>query len=185
MTPITNKTANLIIKQIMAIVRVTSYTRNRGAAKASVRYMTHRPADDERITVRPLFGRDGEFDKLDAYTMIDRAKRGSVYFRIVISPDPIQEDAARDLYLPKIAEQTMLTLEERLKTQVPFIASEHDDHSGVRHIHLIALARARIDKQDLKALRDTATETALTQRQERDLVPEAKLREVQEVLWAF
>lgn len=167
----------------MAVVRITSYTRNRGAAKASVRYMTHRPDKDERVTVQPLFGIDGEFDKLDAYNMIDKAKRGSVYFRIVISPDPKQEDAGRDLYLPQIAEQTILTLQERLHTQVPFIASVHDDHSGTRHVHLIALAKARIEKADLKALRDTATEAALTQRQERDLVRESELRAVEEAQW--
>ena len=35
----------------MAIVKITSYTRNRGAAKATVRYITHRPGKDGRETV--------------------------------------------------------------------------------------------------------------------------------------
>jgi hypothetical protein len=173
-----------MIKQ-MAIVKITSYTKNRGAAKASVRYITHRPGGDGRQATRPLYSVDGEVTKTDAYNMIDEAKRGAVFFRIVISPDPQKEDASNDLYLWQITEQTMLTLEDRLKIHIPFIAADHDDHTGHRHVHLLACAKARIERQDLKALRDSATEAALVQRQERDLVRQAKLREVQEVQWAF
>ena len=169
----------------MAIVRITSYTRNRGAAKASVRYITHRPGRDERVTTRPLFTIDGEVSKLDAYNMIDEAKRGSVYFRIVISPDPQTEDASKDLYLWQMTEQTMLTLEERLNIPVPFIAAEHDDHTGHRHVHLLACAKARIEKHDLKALREAATQAAIQQRQERDLARDAKAQAIEEAQWAI
>src|SRR5512132_1841008 len=117
--------------------------------------------------------------------MINEAKKGSVFFRIVISPDKQNEDTRSDLYLWQITEETMLTLEERLKIPVPFIAAEHNDHTGNRHVHLLAFAKARIEKQDLKALRDSATQAALLQRQERDLVLQAKLREALEVQWAF
>jgi hypothetical protein len=171
----------------MAIVKITSYTKNRGAAKASVRYITHRPGGDGRATSRPLYTIDGEVSKNDAYQMIDEAKKGSVFFRIVISPDAKQEDTRQDLYLWQITEQTMLTLEERLKIHVPFVAAEHDDHTGNRHVHLLALAKARIEKQDLKALRESATEAALLQRQERDLVREQKLQKqalYEEAQWA-
>ena len=54
--------------------------------------------------------------------MIDEASRGASFFRIVISPDRQKEDSSKDLYLSQITEQTMLTLEERLGTHVPFIA---------------------------------------------------------------
>jgi hypothetical protein len=169
----------------MAIVKITSFTRSRGAAKASVRYITHRPGNDGRVASRPLYTFDGEVSKLDAYQMIDEAKKGSVFFRIVISPDAKQEDTRQDLYLWQITEQTMLTLEERLKIQIPFVAAEHDDHTGNRHVHLLAFAKARIEKQDLKALRDAATDAALVQRQERNLAREAKLRAVEEAQWAY
>ena len=169
----------------MAIVKITSYTRSRKAAKASVRYITHRPGKDDRVTSRPLFTIDGEVTKLDAYHMIDDAKRGSVFFRIVISPDKQKEDTLADLYLWQITEQTMLTLEERLKIHIPFIAAEHDDHTGNRHVHLLACAKARIEKPDLKALRDAATEAARQQRQERDLARQAKSRAVEEAQWAY
>ena len=169
----------------MAIVKVTSYTRNRGAAKATIRYITHRPGQDGKQATRSLYGIDGEVSKLDAYTMIDQAKRGSVYFRIVISPDPKAEDTSKDLYLSQITEQTILTLEERLKIQVPFVAAEHDDHAGHRHVHLLACAKARIDKPDLKALREAATKAALVQRQERDRAREANILAVEEAQWAY
>jgi hypothetical protein len=116
--------------------------------------------------------------------MIDEAKKGAVYFRIVISPDPKEEDTSQDLYLWQITEETMLTLEERLKVSVPFVAAEHDDHTGNRHVHLLACAKARIEKPDLKALRDTATNAALLQRRERDQVQQAKARSVEEAQWA-
>jgi hypothetical protein len=68
---------------------------------------------------------------------------------------------------------------------VPFIAAEHDDHTGHRHVHLLALAKARIDKPDLKALREEATKAALVQRQERDRAREAKILAVEEAQWAY
>lgn len=169
----------------MAIVKISSFTRSRGAAKASVRYISHRPGQDGRVTVRIIYGIDGEVTKTDAYQMIDEAKRGAAFFRIIISPDPQKEDPLKDLYLWQITEQTMLTLEDRLQIQIPFIAAEHDDHTGNRHVHLLACAKARIDKPDLKALRDSATQAALEQRQERDLARQAKRRSVEEAQWAY
>src|SRR5512132_313018 len=169
----------------MAVVRITSYTRNRGAAKASVRYITHRPGADGRVTSRPLYTTDGEVSKLDAYQMIDEAKKGANFFRIVISPDPEKEDGLKDLYLWQITEETILTLEERLKKQVPFIATEHNDHTGNRHVHLLVCLKGRIEKADLKALREAATVAALTQRQERDLAREARLLAAVEAQWAY
>ena len=169
----------------MAIVRITSFTKNRGAAKASIRYITHRHGRDGRVTSRPLYTTDGEVTKNDAYQMIDDAKKGSVFFRIIISPDKQKEDTLSDLYLWQITEQTMLTLEERLNIHVPFTAVEHNDHTGNRHVHLLACLKGRIEKGDLKALRDSATEAALAQRQERDLARQAKARVIEEAQWAY
>jgi hypothetical protein len=169
----------------MAVVRITSYTRNRGAAKASIRYITHRPGKDGRVTTRSLYTTDGEVSKLDAYQMIDEAQKGSVFFRIVISPDGKQEDTRRDLYLWQITEQTMLTLEERFNIHIPFAATEHNDHTGNRHVHLLACLKGRIEKGDLKALRDSATQAALQQRQERDQVLQARALAVEEAQWAY
>jgi hypothetical protein len=126
---------------------------------------------------------DGALEKYHAYQMIDEARKGTNFFRIVISPDPKKEDTRRDLYLGQITEQTMLTLEERLQKQVEYAAVEHNDHTDIPHVHLLACVKARIDKPDLKALREAATEACLLQRRERDLAREAKAREIEEAQW--
>src|SRR6266702_5850965 len=82
----------------VAIVKA-NYTKKAGAAKASIRYIEHRPGKEgERIT-RALFGSDGLMGRDAAYEMIDSAKKGSIFFRFVMSPDPNIEDAEQDLSL--------------------------------------------------------------------------------------
>jgi hypothetical protein len=167
----------------MANIIVTSYTRIKKEAKRTIRYMAHRCGKEKQKVTRQIFGIDGVLEKYHAYQMIDEARKGTVFFRIVISPDPKKEDTKRDLYLWQIIEQTMLTLEERLQKQVEYAAVEHNDHTDIRHVHLLACVKARIDKPDLKALREAATEACLLQRRERDLAREAKAREIEEVQW--
>src|SRR5438874_5868906 len=108
----------------MAIVKAT-YTKNRGGAKASIRYMQHRKGRDGAKTTRNLFGSDGLMGKWEAYRMIDEAQRGSYFFRFVISPDPQKEDSEKDLFLREITEQTMLSLEERVQQPLSWVAVEH------------------------------------------------------------
>lgn len=168
----------------MAIVKAT-YTRNKKAAKASVRYITHRPGENGKRTTREIYGLDGVLAKNDAYRMIDTARKGSVYFRIVISPDPAEEDKPRDLHLRQIAEATMLGMEKRLKKEVPFIAVDHTDHTANRHIHVIACVAGKLTPKDFQALRETATSTARDQRQERDLAIKARTQALEEAQWAY
>jgi hypothetical protein len=58
----------------MAIVRATSYTRSRGAAKATIRYITHHPGNDGLRKTRQISGIDGAVNKEQAYQMIDEAR---------------------------------------------------------------------------------------------------------------
>lgn len=166
----------------MAIVKAT-YTKSKAAAKATIRYLVHRPGRDGRQARRELFGIDGVLAKSQAYRMIDEAKRGTAFFRLVISPDPNQEDMQKDLYLWEITTQTLLRLEERLHKDIPFLAVEHTDHTPHRHVHVVALVAGRLIPQDFKALREAATAAALLQRQERDLAREQKARDVEEAQW--
>src|SRR5713101_4113927 len=76
-------------------------------AKASIRYIENRRGKDGAKITRSLFGTDGLLGRWQAYRMIDTAEKGSVFFRFVISPDPTQEDRAKDLHLREITEQTM------------------------------------------------------------------------------
>jgi hypothetical protein len=151
----------------MAIVKAT-YTKSSGAAKAAIRYIEHRPGRVGERVKRELFGSDGVLDRQEAYRMIDEAEKGTVYFRLVISPDPQTEDIYKDLSLQEITSQTMLQLEERLTKDVSYVAVEHDDHAPHRHVHVLACVQGRLNTQDFQALRQTATEAALLQRQERD-----------------
>jgi len=160
----------------MAIVKAT-YTKQSAGAKASIRYIEHRPGKDGEKITRTLFGWDGAMGRVQAYRMIDTAEKGSIFFRFVISPDPTREDRAKDLHLREITEQTMHTLEERLHKQIAWVAAEHNDHAPHRHVHIVAVVPGRLQVQDFQSLRQTATEAALFQRHERDLLQEHKERE--------
>ena len=50
----------------MAIVKAT-YTKSSGGAKASIRYIEHRPGKDGEKVTRTLFGVDGLMGRWQAY----------------------------------------------------------------------------------------------------------------------
>jgi hypothetical protein len=160
----------------MAIVKSNYVKRGkgeRGRAKATVRYITHRRDRDNQTVTRKLFGFDGELTREQAYRMIDEAQKGTLFYRFVLSPDPKREDRYKDLGLSDITTHTMLKLEERLGRQVQFCATEHIDHSPHRHVHVLALVGGRkLTREDLQALRHEATERALFQRRMRDRIRE-------------
>ncbi len=166
----------------MAIFKAT-YTKRRQGAKASIRYIQHRPGKEGERVTRTLFGSDGLLGRWQAYRMIDEAEEGSNFFRFVISPDPKTEDSEQDLHLREITEKTMYTLEKRLQKQVLWVAVEHADHAPHRHVHVVAIVPGRLQVQDFQVLRQTATEAALFQRKEHDLAREQKEREREEAEW--
>lgn len=155
----------------MAIVKA-SYTKSLGGAKASLRYIQHRPGRvGERLT-RELYGAEGTLTREAAYRMIDEQAKRSVFFRLVLSPDPLTEDTHKDLSLQELIRHTMLTLEERMATPVPYVAATHDDHAPHRHVHILACVQGRLNTKDLAALRESATDAARQQRRERDVLRE-------------
>jgi hypothetical protein len=158
----------------MAIVKAT-YTKHKEGAKAAIKYIQHRPGQDGAKVTRELFGSDGRMTKKEAYTMIDQAKPGSIFFRFVVSPDPKTEDSHKDLLLRAITERTMNMLEDRLQKEVSWVAVEHNDHAPHRHIHVVAVVPGRLHVQDFHALRTEATTACLEQRQERDLAQQAQI----------
>lgn len=164
----------------MAIVKAT-YTKKGQGAKASIRYIQHRQGREGERVSRTLFGIDGFMGRHEAYRMIDSAEKGSVFFRFVISPDPATEDTDKVLYLRDVTEKTMESLEDRLHTEIFWVAVEHNDHAPHRHVHVVAVVAGRLNAQDFQALRQTATEACLEQRRERDLVLVQKARE--EAAW--
>jgi len=77
----------------MAVIKL-NYTKNRQKAKASLRYMVHRLGREAQRLTRTLFAESGEVDKRAGYELMDKAFRGSVFFRMIFTPDPAREDSA-------------------------------------------------------------------------------------------
>src|SRR6266536_1085993 len=147
-------------------VFVMNFTQSKGAAKANIKYIQHRLGKDSAKVTRTLFGWDGALGRYEAYRMVDAAEKGSAFFRLKISPDPKTEDTKRDLSLREVTETIMQTFEERIQRAVQWVAAEHDDHTPKRHVHVLAVAKGRLNKEDLQAIIQQATSACLTQRQE-------------------
>jgi hypothetical protein len=154
----------------MAIFRITSRTRRPDLAKHSIRYIVHRRSREQPTITRMLYDQHGITDKHHSYNRIDRRGEWCTCFRTVISPDPLVEDANRDLDLRALTEATMQQLRLRLKDRAfQYSAAIHTDHSNNRHIHvLLLLNKHRLSKADLQALRTAATENAREQRGQLD-----------------
>ena len=152
----------------MAIVKAT-YTKKAREAKDYIRYVQHRKGLDGHKATRELYGHEGVMERVQGYELIDNAEKGTVFFRIIINPDPATEDTRKDLSLTAITGKTMQTLQERVGRAVPYIAATHADHTPLHHAHILALVKGRLGREDLQALRETATHAALQQRKARDL----------------
>jgi hypothetical protein len=163
----------------------TNYVKSRPKAKAIIRYIQHRRGKDGAKLTRTLFGNDGVMSTRQAYRMIDEAAKGTNFFRIIISPDPAQEDTRQDLHLREITQQTILHLEERLHKPILYVAAEHADHAPHRHVHVLALVRGRVEREDVAALRETATHLAVLQRQERDAALKQERHREEELAWEW
>jgi rubrerythrin len=157
----------------MAIVKV-KYTRDPIKIKEHLRYIVHRPDKDRQPLTRELFDEFDSTDKARAYELIDATKH-PLFFKIIINLDPKREDTHKDLDLQRLTRQTLREMQRLIGREVPFVATMHDDHTPLRHIHAIAMVQGKIAKTDfqkLKSLRRTATMEARSQRRERDHVRE-------------
>jgi hypothetical protein len=157
----------------MAVVKI-KYTRNRRAVKAHLRYITHRRGREDKTTTRTLFTEGGIITKQAAYELIDSVKPGTVFYKIILSPDPRREDSLRDLNLWQLTRSTAAALQAALKRDIRFLAVEHNDHTPHRHVHAIFLIPGKLSRQEFRTLatlaRRAATEEARLQRQARDLL---------------
>jgi hypothetical protein len=130
----------------MAIVKAR-YVRIKDRIKAHLRYITHRRGvEGERIT-RPLFGRDGALSKQHIYDMIDATRRGAVFHKFVINFHPVKEDTRKDLNLWELTRKTLEQIKTQFGDSVPFIATIHDDHTLLRHIHGFFIVDGRLSKE--------------------------------------
>jgi hypothetical protein len=170
-------------------VVTAKYTKSRAGAKANIRYIQHRRGKDGQRIHRALFGIDGAMERIDAYRMIDESERGSVFYRIILSPDPAGEDTKRDLSLREVTEKTMNAFEERIHKHIAWVAAVHSDHTPIRHVHVLAVIRGRLSYQDFRSLPQVliqaATAESKAQRRHLDQVldAQAKEREREEEAW--
>jgi hypothetical protein len=117
---------------------------------------------------RTLFGVDGALTPDEVYQLIDEAPEGAFFYHLKISPDPRREDNDRSLSLREITDTALFALSQKLHYYVEYAGAIHDDHTPIRHVHVIAMTWGKLDRSDLKVLRESATEAALLQRRERD-----------------
>jgi chromosome segregation and condensation protein ScpB len=153
----------------VAIVKA-SYTKSQAGIKASVRYIQNRPGHEGERLTRTLFGIDGPLTRDQVYQMIDDAPKGTNFFRLILSPDPRGEDSEKDLHLRELTERVMVALAEELQQQIQYVGAIHDDHTAHRHVHVIALIQGKLTREHFRLMRKVATEVALLQRRERDLI---------------
>ena len=154
----------------MAVVKGNYVKRGKServTAKANIRYIQERPGRDKEKLARPLFDSAGPIGRHEAYQFIDaEAKKGRYFYRFKLSPDPVKEDTKRDLNMQKLTRQMMNRLEKRLKTSMPWAGALHDDHTDIRHVHIIAAIPRRLRKYELEALIRDATTICREQRRE-------------------
>src|SRR5687768_1086247 len=154
----------------MAIVKA-KYIRGKSRIKAHLRYITHRRGmEGERMT-RPLFGKDGPLSKLQIYDMIDATRRGAVFHKFVINFHPLKEDTRKDLNLWEITRKTLEQIKSQFGDSVPFVATIHDDHTALRHIHGFFIVDGRLPKEEfakIKGLWKVASKEVWRQRKRLD-----------------
>ena len=163
----------------MAVFRVTGYSTSRSKVKKHVRYIQTRPERGRKV-VRELYGNDGVIERKDVYKMLDEARGGSKFCKIVISPDLQTEDTKKDLHLHDIAEKTMQALQEQFTISILWVAAEHTHQTDKRHVHVVAILPEKLNRQDLAQASEAATTASLTQRKEHDVIQSQERQKQQE-----
>jgi hypothetical protein len=151
----------------MAVVRANYCKKGvseRKIAKANIYYIQTRPGRNKERQSRLLFGPSGTMGRHEANQCITEAPKGSYFYRLKLSPDPKREDVKRDLNMHKLTRVMMNGLEKRLKTAIPWVGSLHDDHTDIRHVHILAVIPRRLRTYDLEFLIREATALSLVQR---------------------
>ena len=150
----------------MAIVKA-KYVRGKSRIKAHLRYITHRRGMEGERMSRPLFGQDGVLSKQQIYEMIDAAKRGAVFHKFVINFHPVKEDTRKDLNLWELTNKTLEHIKTPFGDSVPFIATIHDDHTWLRHIHGFFIVEGKLPKEEFAKIKGLWKVASLEVRRQR------------------
>src|ERR687894_2963576 len=137
----------------MAMVKAR-YIRSKDRIKAHLRYITHRRGMDGERMSRQLFGRDGPLTKQQIYDRIDATRPGAVFHKFVINFHPVKEDTRKDLNLWDITRKTLEHIKTQFGDSVPFVATIHDDHTLLRHIHGFFIVEGRLPKEEFAKIKN-------------------------------
>jgi hypothetical protein len=147
----------------------------RKKAKATLGYNETRKGKDGEEIVRKLFGKTGPLTREQAEWLINKASENTYFYRWILSPDALEENAEKDLDLWQLARDGVRWLEEKLQRdgEIQLIGAEHNDHTDIPHIHAILLIERRgkekiLTKQELNEFRETVHQMALEQRRTRE-----------------
>src|SRR5918998_2037543 len=136
----------------MAIVKA-KHIRGKARIKAHLRYITHRRGMEGERMSRQLFGRDGPLSKLQIYNMIDATRPGAVFHKIVINFHPVKEDTHKDLNLWELTKKTLEHIKTEFGDSVPFVATIHNDHTLLRHVHGFFMVDGRLPKEEFAKIK--------------------------------
>jgi hypothetical protein len=151
----------------MAVVRANYCKKGvseRKIAKANIYYIQTRPGRNKERLTRTLFGPSGTMGRAEANQFVTEAPKGTYFYRLRLSPDPKREDVKRDLNMHKLTRAMMKGLEKRLKTAIAWAGSLHDDHTDIRHVHILAAIPKHLQTYELEFLIREATANSLVQR---------------------
>jgi len=139
------------------ILRAAYATRSRGGlgrTKAGARYVIHRPSDEARREYRSGFDQDEDrIEKPEVYDRLEGAEGGYFYHFTLAPVDGRHVEG--DMH--DWTRQVMDHVEERAG-HVDWVAWEHRDHSNHDHVHVIAVLDQRLDRDDLRDIREHADE---------------------------
>src|SRR5918911_2826112 len=143
----------------------------RAAAHETLDYITKRVGRDGEEMEQILFGWD-IYEKAEAQEFIDSVEPKPLRFwRVIVSPDPTsdKENAHKDLDLWALTRSIMGYIRDHIDPHVAFIVAEHNDHTDIPHVQGLVFFKGRLNKRDLKRMRQIAIAQALAQRKVRDL----------------
>ena len=153
----------------------------RKAAKETLGYNETRKGKDGEDIERKLFGNTGPLTKEQAEWLIEHAAKNTYFFRWILSPDPNGENGEKNLDLWQLARDGVAWLEERLHRhgEIQLIGAEHNDHTGIPHIHAILLIERRgreliLNKKDIEDFRAAVHAMALNQKRQREQAQQQK-----------
>ena len=130
----------------------------RQRAKLHLGYIGNRPGKDGEVLDRTLFGKGfGAYTPEQVQQLIEQAPDNTLFWRLILNPDPVLENAGKSLDLRALTADAVRWLEKRLGTEklprdIPFVAAIHDDHSPKAHVHGILFMRRQGREKPIQAV---------------------------------